>query len=59
MIRRTNYITGRHGSKKMKYSDRVYTRDLQILEDCGLRTKTVIQLQILYSDDVHPAVIFK
>jgi len=43
----------------MKYSDRVYTRDLQILEDCGLRTKTVIQLEILYSDDVHPAGIFK
>ena len=46
------------GQKTREYNDRVYTRDYKS-EVRILRTKTVIRLKILYSDNLDPASIFK
>jgi len=46
------------GQKTREYNDRVYTRDYKS-EVRILRTKTVIRLKILYSDNLDPAGIFK
>jgi len=46
------------GQKTREYNDRVYTRDYKS-EVRDLRTKTVIRLKILYSDNLDPASIFK